>query len=66
MNAAAHNTPLPVDIFLQVILDASIRTVEPKPRVINLIQGEDWHAPIMAYLCHYYEPDSIIEHTRVQ
>jgi hypothetical protein len=41
MNAAAHNTPLPVDIFLQVILDASIRTVEPKPRVINLIQGED-------------------------
>jgi hypothetical protein len=37
VKAAAHNTPLPADAFLQVISDASIKTVEPEPRVINLI-----------------------------
>jgi ribonuclease HI len=62
----ARNTPLPADVFLQVILDASIKTVEPEPRVINVIHGKDWWAPIMAYLHHYYEPDSTIEHTRMQ
>jgi hypothetical protein len=40
--AAAHNTPLPTDVFLQIISDASIKTIEPEPRVINIIQGEDW------------------------
>jgi hypothetical protein len=35
--AAARNTPLPVDIFLQVILDAFIKTVEPEPKTITLI-----------------------------
>jgi hypothetical protein len=49
-----------------VISDASITIVELEPRVINLIQGQDWHAPIMAYLCHYYEPDCTVEHTRMQ
>jgi hypothetical protein len=39
--ATTRNKPLPVDVFLQVILDASIKTVEPQPKVINLIQGED-------------------------
>jgi hypothetical protein len=34
--------------------------------VINLIQGEDWLAPIMAYLRHYYEQDNTIEHARIQ
>jgi hypothetical protein len=66
MKAAACNTPLPADIFLQVILDASIKTVESEPRTMNLIQGEDWRAPIMSYLRHYYEPYNIIEHTRMQ
>jgi hypothetical protein len=40
--AAAHNTPLPADVFLQIISNASIKTVESEPRVINIIQGEDW------------------------
>jgi ribonuclease HI len=40
--ATARNTPLLVDVFLQVISDASIKTIEPKPRVINVIQGKDW------------------------
>jgi hypothetical protein len=39
--AAARNTPLPVDVFLQIISDTSIKTIEPEPRVINIIQGED-------------------------
>jgi hypothetical protein len=46
--------------------DASTKTVEPKPRVINVIQGEDWRASIMAYVCHYYEPYITVEYTRTQ
>jgi ribonuclease HI len=37
VKAAAHNTPLPADVFLQVISDASIKIVELEPWVINLI-----------------------------
>jgi hypothetical protein len=40
--AAACITPLPADVFLQIISGASIKTVELKPRVINIIQGGDW------------------------
>jgi ribonuclease HI len=39
----ARNTPLPVDVFLQIISDASIKTVDPEPRVINIVKGEDCH-----------------------
>jgi hypothetical protein len=63
--AAARNTPLPTDVFFHVVSDALIKTVELEPRVINLIEGEDWHAPIMAYLCHYYERDNATEHIRL-
>jgi hypothetical protein len=28
MKAAAHNTPLPTDVFLQTISDALIKTIE--------------------------------------
>jgi hypothetical protein len=38
---AAHNTPLPADVFLQIISDASIKTIESELRVINIIQDED-------------------------
>jgi hypothetical protein len=41
VNAIARNTLLPADIFFGVISDALIKTAEVKPRVINLIQGED-------------------------
>jgi ribonuclease HI len=37
VKATTRNTPLPADIFLQVISDASIKTVEPEPKMINLI-----------------------------
>jgi hypothetical protein len=41
VKVVARNTPLPADVFLQVISDTSIKTVEPEPRVINLIQDKD-------------------------
>jgi hypothetical protein len=66
VKVVARHTPLPADVFLHVILDAFIKTVKPETKTINLIQGEDWQAPIMAYLHHYYEPDGTVEHTRMQ
>jgi hypothetical protein len=57
---------LPLDVFFQVIEDPSVKTVEPEPRVVNIIQGEGWRAPIMAYLHHYYESDSNTESIRIQ
>jgi hypothetical protein len=41
-NAATRNTPLLANVFLQVMSHASIKTVESEPKVINVIQGEDW------------------------
>jgi sulfur relay (sulfurtransferase) DsrC/TusE family protein len=64
--AAALKTQLPADVFFHVISDASMKTIEVEARVINLIEGEGWHAPIIAYLRHYYEPDSTTEHNRMQ
>jgi hypothetical protein len=66
VKAAAHNTPLPVDVFLQIISDVSIKLIELEPRIINVIQDKDWRAPIMTYLHHYYEPDTTVEQIRMQ
>jgi hypothetical protein len=65
VKVAAHSTPLPTDVFFQVIEDASVKIVEPEPRLINVIKGEDSCAPIMAYHCQYYEPDNTTEHIRM-
>jgi hypothetical protein len=65
-NAAARNTLMPVDVFFHVLQDASVKTILSEPRVINIIKGEDWRALIMAYLHHYYEPDSKNEQFRMQ
>jgi ribonuclease HI len=64
--ATAHNTPMLADVFFQVIEEASVKTVVPDPRLISIIEGEDWHTLIMAYLHHYYEPDNTNEHIRMQ
>jgi hypothetical protein len=37
----ARNTPLLTDVFFQVIEDALVKTVEPEPKIINAIEGED-------------------------
>jgi hypothetical protein len=65
VKAAAHNNTMPTDVFFQVLEEASVKTVLPKPKLINIIEGEDWRAPIMAYLCHYYEPDSTNEQIKM-
>jgi tRNA nucleotidyltransferase/poly(A) polymerase len=64
--AAAHNTPMPADLFFQVLEDASVKTALPEPRVTNIIEGEDWRDLIMAYLHHYYKSDSKNEQIRMQ
>jgi hypothetical protein len=64
--AATHNTLMPANVFFQVLKDASVQIVLPEPRVINIIEKEDWRPLIMAYLHHYYEPDSKNEQTRMQ
>jgi ribonuclease HI len=39
--AAARKVVLPLDVFFQVIGDLSVKTVEPEPRMINIVQAED-------------------------
>jgi ribonuclease HI len=56
--AVAHNTLMPADVFFQVLEDASVKIAPLEPSVINIIEGDDWRALIMAYLHHYYEPGS--------
>jgi hypothetical protein len=55
--AKKMTSPLP-NIFSQILEDSSVKTVESEPRIVNIIQGEDWRAPIMVYPHHHYEPDS--------
>jgi ribonuclease HI len=64
--AVARKAVLPPDVFFQVIKDPSIKTIEPEPRMVNVVQGEDWRAPIMANLHHHYEPDNNTELIRMQ
>jgi hypothetical protein len=39
--ATARKTTLPPDVFFQTIEDSSVKIVEPKPKMINITQGED-------------------------
>jgi hypothetical protein len=64
--AIARNTPMLAEVFFHVLEDASVKTVESEARLTNIIPGEDWRAPIIAYLRHYYEPDNTTEHIRMQ
>jgi hypothetical protein len=66
VKVVARNTPLPADIFLQIISDVSLKMIEPEPRIINVIQDEEWRALIMAYIHHYYEPNTTVEQIRTQ
>jgi hypothetical protein len=43
-----------------------VKTVEREPKMVNIIQGEDWCALIMAYLRHHYELDNNTELLRMQ
>jgi hypothetical protein len=63
--AAARKAVIPLDAFFQVIEDPSMKTVKPEPMMVNVVQEEDWRAPIMAYLRCHYELDSNIELIRM-
>jgi hypothetical protein len=63
--AAARKMVLPLDVFFQTIQDLSVKAAEPDLRMVNIVQGEDWKAPIMAYLKHHYEPDNSADLTRM-
>jgi hypothetical protein len=63
--ATTCNTPTPADVFFQVLQDASVKIVLSEPRIINIIKGEGWRAPIMTYIRHYYEPESRNEQIRM-
>jgi histone H3/H4 len=39
--AATRKTTLPPDVFLQTLEDSSVKTIEPEPRTVNVILGED-------------------------
>jgi hypothetical protein len=64
--ATARKVVIPPDVFFHVIEDPSVKIVDLEPRMINIIQGEDWRAPIMAYLHNHYEPDSNTQLIRMQ
>jgi ribonuclease HI len=66
VKAVARNTPMPPDVFYRVLEDALVKTLLLEPRLINIIKGEDWRAPMMAYLRHYYELDTTTEKIRMQ
>jgi ribonuclease HI len=38
----AKKTVLPPDVFFQTIEDPFVKIVEPEPRMVNIVQGEDW------------------------
>jgi hypothetical protein len=40
--AMARKMMLPPDVFFQTIEDPSVKIVKPEPRMINIMQGEDW------------------------
>jgi hypothetical protein len=62
----ARNILMPADVFFQVLKDASVKTVLSEPKIINIIEGDDWKAPIVAYLHNYYELDNTNEQIRMQ
>jgi hypothetical protein len=49
VEAVARNTLMSADVFFQVLKDTSVKTILPEPRIINIIEAEDWRASIMVY-----------------
>jgi hypothetical protein len=64
--ANARKIALHPDVFFQTNEDLSVKTIDLEPRMINVKQGEDRRAPIMACICHHYEPDNNAELLRMQ
>jgi hypothetical protein len=54
--AAARKAALPPYVFFQIIEDPFVKTVELEPRMINVVQGEDWRAPSQNFLPNTQAP----------
>jgi ribonuclease HI len=55
---SCQKSNISVVCVFQTIEDPFMKTVELEPRMVNIIEGEDWRALIMAYLRNHYEPDN--------
>jgi hypothetical protein len=40
--ATTRKAALQPDVFFQTIEDPSVKIVKPEPRMVNIIEGEDW------------------------
>jgi hypothetical protein len=63
---ASRKTTMPMDVFFQTIEGWSVKIIELELRMVKVIQGGDWWAPMMAYLHYYYESDNTTMLLRMQ
>ena len=63
--ATANKEALPPDVFFQTLYIPSVKE-SSMIRTVNLIEVEDWRAPIMSYLRGHYEPETKEENKRIQ
>jgi hypothetical protein len=64
--ATTRKIALPPNVFFQTIEDSLVKAIDSELGMVNVIQGEDWRAPIIAYLHHHCESDNNIELLRMQ
>jgi hypothetical protein len=38
----ARKMVIPLDVFFQTIEDPAVKIVEREPRMVSIVQGEDW------------------------
>lgn len=63
--AAAQSTPLPPDVFYQVLIVKAIKE-EDHPTKINAIASDDWRSSIFAFLSRAFEPSNKHELERMK
>ena len=59
--AAAQSSPLPLDVFYEVLKYHSIDCDEAPMKFINAIASKDWRAQIIAFLKGFFEPKTNTE-----
>jgi hypothetical protein len=62
--AVAQNHVMPLDVFLEIMREPSIKDL--KPKIVNIVETHDWRAKIMAYLRGHYEPQDELEEKRLK
>jgi hypothetical protein len=66
VKVVAKKIALPRDVFFQTIEDSSVKIIGSEARMVNMTQGEDQWAPIIAHHHQHYDPDNNIELLRMQ